>query len=98
MAAESAPGTWLDRAIASVAPVWGARRIHARGMMDALAGVHEATRRTRQRRLAPDGGSGNAIVGADAATLRNQARHLERDLDLARGVLNVLVQFQSTRS
>lgn len=92
MVADTAPANWLDRAIASVAPVWGARRMHARGMMGALAGVHEATKRSRQRRLAPDGGSGNAITGSDAATLRNQARHLERDLDLARGVLNVLVQ------
>lgn len=89
---EVASPTWLDRAIATVAPVWGVRRMQARGMMSAIAGVHEATRRTRQRRIAPDGGSGNAIVGSDAATLRNQARHLERDLDVARGALNTLVQ------
>lgn len=82
----------LDRTINAVAPVWGARRTAARMQISALAGVHEATRKSRSRKIARDGGSGDAIVGQDAATLRNQARHLERDLDLGRGVLNVLVQ------
>ena len=84
--------TVLDRAIAAVAPVWGVKRMHARGMMSAMAGVHEATKRSRSRRIARDGGNGDTIVGQDAATLRNQARHLERDHDIARGVLNTLVQ------
>lgn len=84
--------TILDRAIAAVAPVWGVRRMQARGVISAMAGVHEATKRSRSRRIARDGGNGDTVVGQDAATLRNQARHLERDHDIARGVLNTLVQ------
>ncbi|WP_275127313.1 phage portal protein [Xanthomonas arboricola] len=45
--------------------------------------AHEVTRPSR---------SGNAIAGIDARQLRDQARHLERDLDLADNALNVLVQ------
>jgi lambda family phage portal protein len=60
--------------------------------LTALARVHEATRPTRQRKLAPDYGSGNAITGQDAKTLRDQARRLERDHDIARNALNVLEQ------
>ena len=82
----------IDRAISAVAPQWGLRRALARNALDVMAGVHESTRRNRSRRIARDGGSGNAIVGQDAKTLRDQARHLERDLDIARGALNVLVQ------
>ncbi|WP_460824296.1 phage portal protein [Lysobacter olei] len=66
--------------------------MRARAQIETLAGVHEATKQSRSRKIARDGGNGNAIAGQDAATLRDQARHLERDLDLARGVLNTLVQ------
>lgn len=57
-----------------------------------LARAHEVTRPSRNRKLARDWGSGNAIAGMDARQLRDQARHLERDLDLADNALNVLVQ------
>lgn len=56
------------------------------------ARAHEVTRPSRSRKLARDWGSGNTIVGMDARQLRDQARHLERDLDLADNALNVLVQ------
>ncbi|MGH8032509.1 MAG: phage portal protein [Luteimonas sp.] len=56
------------------------------------ARAHEVTRPSRARKLARDWGSGNAIVGMDAKQLRDQARHLERDLDLARNAINILVQ------
>lgn len=57
-----------------------------------MARAHEVTRPSRARKLARDWGSGNRIAGMDARQLRDQARHLERDLDLARNALNVLVQ------
>lgn len=57
-----------------------------------LSRAHEVTRPGRSRKLAKDWGSGNRIVGLDAKQLRDQARHLERDLDLARNALNILVQ------
>ncbi|MDZ5815090.1 phage portal protein [Stenotrophomonas maltophilia] len=56
------------------------------------ARAHEVTRPSRARKLARDWGSGNTIVGMDAKQLRDQARHLERDLDLARNAINILVQ------
>ncbi len=56
------------------------------------AGTHEATRRTRQRKLDVDGGSGNHIVGMDAKQLRDSARAMCRDYDVARNGINVLVQ------
>ncbi len=58
----------------------------------ASVSVHEATRPTRQRRLARDAGGANRIVGIDAAQLRASARALERDHDLARHAINILVQ------
>lgn len=57
-----------------------------------LARVHEATRPSRSRKIALDHGSGNRIAGLDAKQLRDQARHLERDHDISRNALNVLVQ------
>lgn len=57
-----------------------------------LARVHEATRPTRSRKMAADYGSGNTIVGQDARILRDQARRLDRDHDISRNALNVLVQ------
>ncbi|TAA27660.1 phage portal protein [Pseudoxanthomonas winnipegensis] len=57
-----------------------------------LARAHEVTRPSRSRKLARDWGSGSAITGMDAKQLRDQARHLERDLDLADNALNILVQ------
>ncbi len=61
-------------------------------MASVIARAHEVTRPSRNRKLARDWGSGNAIAGMDARQLRDQARHLERDLDLADNALNVLVQ------
>lgn len=61
-------------------------------MAPVIARAHEVTRPSRNRKLARDWGSGNAIAGMDARQLRDQARHLERDLDLADNALNVLVQ------
>lgn len=56
------------------------------------ARVHEATRPSRSRKMAADYGSGNRIVSEDAKTLRDQARRLERDHDISRNALNILVQ------
>lgn len=69
------------------------RRVHAQAAAaPVLARAHEVTRPSRSRKLARDWGSGNSIAGMDAKQLRDQARHLDRDLDLATNALNVLVQ------
>lgn len=56
------------------------------------ARAHEAVRHSRQRRLEPDWGSGNRIVSMDAKQLRDSARALCRDYDVAANGLAVLVQ------
>lgn len=76
----------VDHAVRTVA----ALSVHKPAAL--ASGVHEATRPTRSRKMAPDYGSGNSIVGQDAKTLRNQARRLDRDHDISRNALNVLVQ------
>lgn len=60
--------------------------------MRIVAGAHEATRSSRERSMARDWGSGNRIAGMDAKQLRDSARQLCRDHDLAKSVFNVLVQ------
>lgn len=57
-----------------------------------LSAVHEGARPTRGRKTAIDWGSANNIVGQDARQLRAEARRLERDHDISRNALNVLVQ------
>ena len=76
----------------AVLPVDRADRAIAALPRPVQARAHEVARPSRSRKLARDWGSGNNIVGMDAWQLRNQARHLERDLDLARNALNILVQ------
>ncbi len=56
------------------------------------AAVHEAVRPSRQRRLARDAGSANSIVQQDAKQLRDSARALCRDHDIARNAIAILVQ------
>lgn len=57
-----------------------------------VARAHEATRPSRSRKLAMDWGSANNIVGMDGAQLRVSARQRDRDHDVSRNALNVLVQ------
>lgn len=74
----------IDRAAREAQAVVERAKVQAR--------AHEVTRPSRHRKLARDWGSANSIVGMDARQLRDQARHLERDLDIADNALNVLVQ------
>jgi len=78
----------LDAALGADRAIQSARA----QMAPVIARAHEVTRPSRNRKLARDWGSGNTIAGMDARQLRDQARHLERDLDLADNALNVLVQ------
>jgi lambda family phage portal protein len=81
-----------DRIIAAISPTWARNRVMARLQLRAVAGVHQATRPGRLRKIAKDGGSGNHIVGSDAASLRNYARALDRDDDISINALNILEQ------
>lgn len=54
--------------------------------------AYEAARPSIYRKGERERGSGNAAVLRAGTSLREQARHLEQNLDLARGVLDVLVR------
>jgi lambda family phage portal protein len=57
---------------------------------NALA-LYEAAQPSRLRKFSRDSSAPNALVQRGAYHLRNQARHLEQNHDIARGILRVLV-------
>lgn len=61
---QAAQGNWLDRAISSVAPQWGAKRMHARMSMSVAGSYHGADRSRRSM-----AGWGARVLDADAATM-----------------------------
>lgn len=77
----------VDRLVSWVSPAWGVRRARAR---HALA-YYEAAKPDRLRKSRRETGSGNEAVLRAGASLRQIARHLEQNYDLALGVLNTLV-------
>lgn len=78
----------FERAIQAVSPAWAARRARSRG----LVAYYEAAGHDRLRKGRQESGSGNTAVAKAGPVLRNQARHLDQNHDLARGVLDVLVR------
>ncbi|MDQ7989025.1 MAG: phage portal protein [Candidatus Dactylopiibacterium sp.] len=77
----------LDRLIASVAPTMGLRRAQAR----AVLAMYEGADRTRLRKVHHEARNINDLVKKSAPNLRAQARHLERNHDLARGGIRTFV-------
>ena len=77
----------VDRAVAYFAPITAIKRAHARTVLN----YYEAARPDRLRKGRRETGSGNDAVLRAGATLRQTARHLEQNYDLALGVLNTLV-------
>lgn len=77
----------FDAIIKPVAPGWAVKRAHARQVL----AMYEAARPTRTRRNPSDNRSGNSLTDGAAETMRGQARHLEQNHDLARGILTCLV-------
>lgn len=77
----------LDRIITAIAPAWGLRRAQAR----AVLAYYEAARPDSTRKQRREPLSGSAAVRAAGTSIREQARHLEQNHDLTRGVLRVLV-------
>lgn len=77
----------LDRLVGIVSPAAGLRRAQYRR---ALA-HYEGAKPTKQRMRRTDNSSPDTLVGAGAPALRAHARHLERNHDLSRGALRVLV-------
>lgn len=77
----------VDRAVAFFNPRAGLERAGARR---ALA-YYEAAKPSKQRKTRRDTQSPQQLVASSATTLRAQARHLERNHDIARGILRTLV-------
>lgn len=77
----------LDQLISYISPAAGLTRARQRL---ALASYDAVTKST-QRKLRRDTSSPNQLVQLGAAGLRAQARHLERNHDISRGALRVLV-------
>jgi lambda family phage portal protein len=82
----------LEQLVAYLSPGWAAKRAQARVYGAACDEAYEAAKQTRLRRLSRNGGSGNAAVMLAGPKLRDEARRLERNHDLARGALNTLEQ------
>lgn len=77
----------IENLINAISPKWAARRAQWRN----VKATYEGAQSTRTRSLSVNGGSPNQLTQQSAARLRNEARHLERNYDLARGALDVLV-------
>lgn len=79
---------FLDRVIASVAPGRALRRAQYRR---ALA-YYEAARPSRLRKFRTGSGTANQAVDRAGGILRERARYLEANYDLARGALSALAR------
>lgn len=78
---------WLDSVIASFNPQAGLRRAQARHVLRA----YEAAQPGKLRKQSRDRRTPSAVARAAADSLRMQARNLDENHDIAKGVLNTLV-------
>lgn len=76
-----------DRVVSWFSPGAAVRRAHARSVL----AYYEAAKSDRLRKGRRETGSGNDAVLRAGSSLRQIARHLEQNYDLALGVLNTLV-------
>lgn len=79
---------WLTNLIAPIAPGWALARARS---AHALKAFHEVAEPNRLRKARSDKGSANAQTQRSAQKLRIMARHMEENLDIATGALDVLV-------
>ena len=82
--------TWIDRAIAVVAPAAASRRMAARWRFTALTGGgYTGARKTRRatQTWKPSGGSANADIIPDLPALRDRSRDLVRNTPVATAVI-----------
>lgn len=77
----------VDRAVAALWPERGVARLRSR----LILAQYEAAKPGTQRKFRSTSGEPNLLPGSSAAALRNQMRYLERNHDISRGALNVLV-------
>ncbi len=77
----------LDRAISAISPGWAVRRARSRSLL----AYYEASRPDKQRKQRKSTLDYESTIHGAAKSLRDQARHFDENLDLAKGVLRVLV-------
>ena len=77
----------IDKAIEYVAPGYALKRTQARNII----AYYEAAKTTRKQKLTRATNSPNGEVQQAGQTLRQIARHLEQNHDLAVGVINTLI-------
>ena len=87
MESKRPPFTLADRLVSWLNPVAAVRRAHARTVLS----YYEAAKPDRLRKNRRATGSANDDVLRAGSSLREIARHLEQNYDLALGVLNTLV-------
>lgn len=80
-------GNWIDSLVEYISPQAGARRRAARGIL----ALYEAATPSRQRKFRRDSGGPDQQVFKGAVAIRTQARHLDQNHDIARGILRTLV-------
>ena len=80
----------IDKTIEFFSPEAALRRETARKILY-VQRAYEASQPSRLRKKKTDPGSGDAIVERAGESLRLQARYLDENHDLARGILNCLV-------
>lgn len=92
-AADAVKATWLDRAVAWVAPQTAVNRLNARMQFSAMGG-YDGARPKRERRngthSGPQSGPDQALL-PDLPDLRAACQELMRNAPIARGVINTKV-------
>lgn len=83
----------IDRLIEALSPSWGRARAEDRLVLAHLRDGYDASNPSRKRRFHRNILSGEQLARASAVELRNQARFLERNMDIASGILDKLVDF-----
>lgn len=77
----------VDKLVGYFSPVAGLRRVAARNVL----ANYEAAKPSRLRKSAKGNKSPNDLVQHGAVAMRNQARALERDHDISRGIIRTMV-------
>lgn len=83
----------VDRIVSFFSAAAGLRRIGARRVLNEIISAnraHDASSPSRSRKFYGDRHSPNQIVSQGAAALMAQARHMERNNDIARGILRTM--------
>lgn len=94
MANALSPPNLFDRLVAYVSPARGLQRLHARHVLGQVQGAstspYEADTAGRNRKFYNDRYSPNGLTQKSAIAIRAQARQLQRNHDISRGILRVM--------